>query len=241
MHPTPLQTLASSAFVGEPTAYSLRTDDCVAIALVFCFLSIAWVVSQSRQFIADSIINLFDDNTRSSRFTKRATNELQSKPLLFAQTAISLGLVATCFLHSESGFMPTAVSQQMVLPAAAAIATVYYLLRIALYAGVNSVFFPPQKAKLWTDFYLLTLLFEGIILFTISLIVVYSQLSITDCKLPLVLLLGILEIPRIIKLKTIFFPGITGFVHIFLYFCTLNLAPLLLAVQILLNFNTQTT
>ena len=109
------------------------------------------------------------------------------------------------------------------------------------YTGVNSVFFPPQKVKLWTDFYLLTLLFEGIILFTISLIVVYSQLSITDCKLPLVLLLGILEIPRIIKLKTIFFPGITGFVHIFLYFCTLNLAPLLLAVQILLNFNTQTT
>ena len=241
MHLTPLQTLASSAFVGEPTDYSLRTDDCVAIALVFCFLSIAWVVSQSHQFIADSIINLFDDNTRSSRFTKRATNELQSKPLLFAQAAISLGLVATCFVHSETGFTPKGVSQQMMLPIAAAFSAIYYLLRITLYAGVNSVFFPPQKVKLWTEFYLLTLLLEGTMLFAFSLTVIYSQLSMTDCKLPLVLLLGILEIPRIIKLKIIFFPGITGFFHIFLYFCTLNLAPQLLATQILLNFNTQTT
>ncbi len=233
-----MQTLAGTAFIGEPTNYSLHTDDCVAIAFVLSFLCIAWVVSHSHQFIVDSIVNIFEDNTRSSRFTKRASCQLQGKPLLIIQAATALGLVATYFIHSSTN---AAEMPWHLFPAATLIACIYYLLRVALYAGVNNVFFAPKKVNSWTDFYLLTTLFEGIALFVLSLGIVYLQVSTSVCKILLILLLVGLEIPRIIKIKSIFFSGLIGYIHIFLYFCTLNLAPPFLVWQILLKINTQFT
>lgn len=241
MHPTPLQSLVSQTFVGEPTAYSLRTDDCVAMALVLSFLCMAWVVAHSRQFITDNFVNILEDNTRCTRFTKRATHELQGRPLLIIQAALGFGLISAYFSGQTTATPPPTIAPHLVVPISALVATCYYMARIAIYAGINSVFFTPQKMKAWTNFYLLSLLIEGASLTALSLASIYMQLSTTSSKVILILLLGSLEILRFVKLKSIFFPGIIGYVHIFLYFCTLNLAPTLLVWQILTNFNTQFT
>ena len=239
MHPTPLQSLVSQPFLGEPTAYSLRTDDCVAMAFVLSFLCMAWVVAHSRQFIIDSFVNILEDNTRCTRFTKRATHELQGIPLLIIQAALGFGLISAYFANQTTTAPAPTIAPHLIVPISALVATCYYVTRVAIYAGINSVFFTPQKVKAWTDFYLLSLLIEGAALTALSLASIYTQLNTTSSKVILILLLIGLEIPRFVKLKSIFFPGFIGSIHIFLYFCTLNLAPMLLVWQILTNFNTQ--
>jgi hypothetical protein len=47
------------------------------------------------------------------------------------------------------------------------------------------------------------------------------------------LIISGIEVLRLIKLKVIFFRGALGYVHIFLYFCTLNLATSLVAWRLL--------
>jgi hypothetical protein len=107
------------------------------------------------------------------------------------------------------------------------------VLKLLLYAIINRIFFSKEQREEWTITYLVTLLYGAIFLLPLVAAIVFLDLPLGGQKWWLLSILCGTEILRFIKLKVTFFRGALGYVHIFLYFCTLNLATTLVGWRLL--------
>jgi hypothetical protein len=109
----------------------------------------------------------------------------------------------------------------------------FILFKLLLYFCVNCTFFRREQAVEWSKTYLVTLLLEGCLLLPLVIAGVFLDLSVAVREWCILLILLFVELVRLIKLKVTFFRGALGYVHIFLYFCTLNLATSLIFWRLL--------
>ena len=223
--------------VGSASSYTLRNDDCVALIVVLGFLCLSWVLSHSWSHIANSFENYLQPAVRSNRFVQHNENELGRITSYLALSSLMMGLWQTAYLSHTQPQWYALQSSLLVLTATVGGALAYYSLHLLLYAMVNSVFFTSKQISEWTRTYILTVLVEGVMIFPVALCAIYGNLTFAWLQVAFFLIMGFTQILRLIKLKSIFFSGAVGYVHIFLYFCTLNVAPTFLAWQILLQIN----
>ena len=78
--------------------------------------------------------------------------------------------------------------------------------------------------------YNLIVLCKAMCFFPLVLVVVYFDLPVLTAVYAFLLILAVSEIMVIFKAKQIFFAYKFGLLHLFLYFCTLEMAPLLFLV-----------
>ena len=120
------------------------------------------------------------------------------------------------------------MSPYKLLGVSTGICLIYYMLKIGVCSFVNSTFFTRDKCERWSEAYMLTVLALGLSLFPVALLVVYFDLSFSHLTM---LAFGLLAVDKLLlmyKTYTIFFRYTLGWVHLILYFCTLEITPLLI-------------
>lgn len=211
---------------GVPLPFRFRNDDFVASALLLCLLLIAWVVGNSRHYLAEALRNFSRPQKQHSLFMPQEQAELRGSWLLLAHTAFAAGILMTACVQE---FVPTlfaAHSPYAVLGAATLGGLALPLLKLGAYGIVNNVFYDRATAADRRENYLLSMLCMGLLLYPIALLTVFFDLPAGTA---LWCVGGAFVLSKALLLKSFLtFSGAAAQkMHIFLYFCTLEMLPLL--------------
>ena len=225
---TEVTSLQVNGMAGDPVPYRFRTDNFVTIVLMVSFFLVVWVISRSRRFLTHSVKDFFHTRMRENLFAERTENELRGQIFLVFQTCFVLGILFFDCTQELQVDVFNQISPYKILGVSTGICCLYYLLKIGVSTFVNNVFFDREKCERWSESYMLTVLALGLSLFPVALLVVYFDLSFHHLIWLTLSLLALDKMLLLYKTYSIFFRYTFGWVHLILYFCTLEVTPLLI-------------
>ena len=103
----------------------------------------------------------------------------------------------------------------------------YFAAKWILYSLVNEVFFGSKKRLQWNQVFLMITAIEGVLLFPAVLLIVYFNLEVEKVIFYLIFVLLLNKILTFYKSWGIFFQQKGFSLQFFLYFCSLEITPLL--------------
>ena len=217
---------------GDPVPYLFRTDSFVTIVLMVSFFFVVWVISRSRHYLREQVKDFFHHRQRENLFAQRTQTELRGQLFLIFQTCFVLGILFFDYTQECQAEVFNQVSPYLILATSVGIFCLYYLLKIGVYSVVNNVFFDRRQCEQWNGAYLLCVLAMGLVLLPLSLLVVYFDMSLRNTAILFVCFLVVDKMLLFYKCSRIFFSYPFGWVHLFLYFCTLEIAPIFMLFRV---------
>ena len=212
-----------SIFIEELHPYLLRYDGWIAGIFIFCFFAMCYVFSRGRYILVQRTRSFFQTRERENIFVEKTVIDTHCQLLLLLQTCILAGLLfyeTTIDCRSEE-------TLHTLLPLYVIAIILFCIIKWFAYKFVNWVFFDPIQNKQWIDSYFFTLSLFGILLFPVSLLVVYLEFPPFWSGIICVFLFMSVVLLKLYKSFCIFFSGLHGALFLFLYFCTLEILPLL--------------
>ncbi len=218
---------------GKPVAYCFREDNGITAALLLSFFLMVPVITRSWQYLADYCKDFFQVKERENLFTDRTDSQLSLRFLPVMQVALLAGIFVIVYAYENMPQTLAEISPTVVLCGGTLAAAVFCLGKIILYQLVNNIFFDERRTALWADTYLLSLLLLGILWLPVALIVVFFNADFYLFSLLLLATLFVVKILLLYRCSRIFFSYFLGYLHLILYFCTLEILPLLMVWRIL--------
>lgn len=230
--------LQPTGVAGDPVPYRFKTDNFVTIVLLLSFFFVVWVISRSRHFLHEQVKVFFHQpTTRGNLFADHVETEFRGQIFLIFQTCFVLGLLFFDFTQERQVEVFNQVSPYKILGVSVAITSLYYMLKTGLYAFVNTIFFTRDQRSLWTHTYLLCVLALGLALLPVALFVIYFDMSFEGMARTFICILAVDKMLLFYKCYRTFFNYTFGWVHLFLYFCTLEIVPLLILLRAMVYAN----
>ena len=213
---------------GDPVPYSVRNDDVITLLLLVLFVLAAVAFSNTRQFVVRQTKHFF--NTHREGLTEITETGLEMRFQLFLAFLNSLLLAMLFYFYTLNyiGNTFTLASQYHLIAIFLGITVAYYLLKIGLYSMVNTVFFGGKKNRQWMRSFLYITSVEGVLLFPLVVVWTYFDFPIQNAVIYVIFVLSIVKILKLFKCFLIFFRQNVVKLQIILYFCTLEIIPLLL-------------
>lgn len=212
---------------GEPLPYTVRNDNLITSMLLGCFLLMLFVYAHFHRFIARQYRDLFlIPHGMDSVFTE-TSGELRIKILLCLQTFL-LGAVFVYFLTKEYVGDTFIVSSDYVLIFIFfGLLLGYMLFKMLAYTMVNYVFFDGKRNGQFLRSLLLLVATQGILFYPVVLLLVYFDLPIQTVVYYFLVVLFLGKIVVFYRAYVIFFRQNVFLLQIFLYFCALEIVPVL--------------
>ncbi len=219
----------SQGVAGDPVPYRLRHDDIVTSTLLVSFILMMWVIASSWKFLRVMVKDFFYHRVRPNLFADRVDTELRGRFFLVAQTCFLQGILFVDYVQDVLPETFEQTSPYILLLAGTTVVGGYYLAKLCLYHFVNSLFFDAPRRRLWNDTYFVSILSVGVVLLPLALLVVFFDLPFVQALTAYVLLMAFVKILLLYKAYRIFFSSFSGSLHVILYFCALEIVPLLFA------------
>lgn len=218
---------------GDPVPYTIARDNIITLLLIFCFCIAMIAYTKSRRFILRQAKEFFRPPV-SEKMTAvtESSEELRFQFFLVLQNCLLLGLVYFFYtqLHVSDTFM---CDNYQVIGIFSLTILGYMCIKALLYWLTGWVFFERRNNEFWLKSYLFFIGMEGVCLFPVVMLHAYFRMSEETtfaCTLAVMLVFKLLAM---YKSYIIFFRHRGGFLQNFLYFCTLELAPLTALIGIL--------
>lgn len=222
----PGQHFGSHGVIGTPIPYTVSRDNSISLLLIIIFVIGISAISLSRAQLTRQIKNFFYVPRRIAEMTTTVL-EVRAQYILALLTATDIAII--CHLYSH----PTATENILSLYTYAQVGLYtlviccFLLLRDILYHCINWVFFDKKKNEQWQRTWLFLTDMEGILIFPAIIAHVYTQIPLEFVASYALFVVLFVKLLTFYKCKTIFFNGIGGFLQIILYFCALEIVPLL--------------
>lgn len=213
---------------GRLQPYRFKNDDVVTAVLMLSFFLAVWVVTNSRKYLINSAKNIFRIRERENLFSERTDTELRGGTFLIFETCLMLGILFVDYTQNRLPEVLDKVSPYHILAVGTGGCLAYYLVKNATYSFINNVFFERQQKERWNEVYALGLITLGLLLLPVALLVVYFDLSFDAMCLLTLAGAAVVKLLLFFKCFSIFFRRPVGWVHLILYFCTLEMMPLLM-------------
>ena len=228
-----LMAVQPTGIAGDPMPYQFRTDSIVTIILMLGFFLVVKVISGSRYYLREQIKDFFHHRQRENLFAQRTQSEMRGQMFLIFQTCIMLGVLFFDYTQEYQADVFNQVSPYKILGMSVGIFALYFALKAGCYTFINNIFFSRKQRDQWSDSYMLCTLGVGLALLPLSLLVVYFDLSLVNMCICLICLLVVDKLLLLYKCSRIFFNYTFGWVHLFLYFCTLEIVPIFILFRAL--------
>ena len=225
--------------LANPAPYNSGTDSMVAI-LVFAGLVAALLsLAISHGFIVRQIKNFFyleNDRTTSVPDTAAEIGG-QITLVFFSCIMIAVGWYHACTLGEDSLLWEAPVWVMLLLYILVTVG--YFLFKAILYQFVNWVFFDVKKNEQWNKSQLFVTAMEGVAFAPLMMLMVYGDVPPQIVFIIAVVVVILTKILTFYKCYLIFFGRIGAFLQIILYFCALEMIPLmgLAGIMVALNNN----
>ena len=197
--------------------------------LMFCVM--AYVVGSSKYFLAYRLKDFFSrKRTYAGNDAEVNRSEVGGTLLLIVISCMSLALMICDRLVCNDACEEVFGTDSLFAAVGISFAAIVLLLlaKVLVYAAVNGVFFRPEANARWMSSFFLLCSVLALILFPLSLIEVYSGVDTSVVTFCLLTTLVLCEMSLFYKLYANFCANNEGFVLIFLYFCNVEILPLLL-------------
>ena len=212
---------------GEPVDYSVRGDDVVTSLLLLCFVIAVIAFTGVKAFIARQLKSFFYLPHEGTAEVAETAAEVRFLLSLLFLTAMLLSLLYYFFtLHhiGETFVLPT---QYHLIIIYMAIVMAYFFVKIVLHSGVNSVLFDGKRNLQWLRAFLFLTAVEAVLLFPAVVVQAYFDSDVQNVETYFVFVLVFVKLLTIYKCYVIFFRRSVFFLQIILYFCALEIVPLL--------------
>ena len=226
---------ADTTFVGEIQAIPLSqphyADDFTMCGLLVCTLIIAIILSDRKFYYSRLLKDFFlprETRVEGSRTTDVVYMRIFMYGVSLASTALLLALYASD--------MPLGKMGHGVLWLAGAAISLFYILKVLIFAATNRIFFDASTTKTWEQSYACWTILSCIPLYLLATIAVFFDLTAKSILLLLASGGILLEMCLLYKAFHIFSAKKYGILQIFVYLCTLELMPLLVAAKALVLF-----
>ena len=218
---------------GDPVPYNLHNDNVITSLLLASFILTIILLTNVRSFAIHQLKNFFKVPRTDDTFLPETSNELRCQFFLLAQTSLLLAILQFFFTQQFIGTTFILQSDYLLVGIYFVMIAGYFLLHALLYTVVNLVFFNGKRNTLWLKTLLFISSVEGVALFPLVMLLVYFDLSTQSVILNFAIILILTKLLTFYKCFIIFFRQIGGFLQIILYFCALEIAPLVLFWSIL--------
>ena len=211
---------------GDPVPEILSNDDVVTGLLIVCFLFIAFTLSRISGFITNQLKNFFYPQ-RIDRDITETGNEMKFQFVFVGLTCLVYGLLYYLYVKAYIADTFTLSSDYAILGIIIGTFIVYFICRFALYHGINLLFFDSRRnTKFLTSLLFITSM-EGAIMFPILLLLTYLHFSPVYAAIYVAFVLFLVKIMTFYKSYVTFFKQKGAFLQNILYFCALEIVPLL--------------
>lgn len=210
---------------GTPQPYSVRTDNVLTMALLLCFVLFVLAAAKSGRVFVRQAKDLFYPSHENDTEEGPATRLFMT----FMAAVDSLLLAVGAFMYATDGDAPqfTISNPSLVVLFYFALFLAYFLVKWLAYNLVNSTFFGSKKTQQWTRAFFTITALEAIMLFPLIMLLVYFDLSVKNSLFYFGFVLFLNKILLFYKCWKIFFRQNGFSLQIFLYFCALEITPLL--------------
>lgn len=214
-------------------SYTVSHDDYILCSMLLLTLTIAILLYRGRTTICFRLKEFFTTKRSYSQENVNSNNrEVYSTFFLTSISAISLTLILFNLAAKEIGFDSIVGIPYWFFAAGYAAIVGFIYLKAWLYALINWTFFHREANNRWTSGYLLL---TSVLAFILSPLSIVCTLIENSHKIVIQILLVVLflyELLLFCKLLVNFGGKIYGYLLLFLYFCTLEVMPVLILYRI---------
>ena len=211
---------------GDPIPYTIAGDNLITSILLGCLMLALTAFSASRRFIERQIRKFFYVQRGKTTAITETSAELRFQLFLVFQTCLLQALVF--FFYTSSVNSDTFILEQyQVIGIFCAIFTGYYVLKFILYSLTNMVFFDRNRNEQWLKSFLFIISSMGLLLFPAVMLLAYFDLSIRTVAIYALVVIFLSKLLTFFKTYIIFFRQNGQFLQNILYFCALEIMPLL--------------
>lgn len=219
-------SMGHKGVLGDPAPYSVSSDNTIMGLLIGSFILAMIALAQSWNFLVRQVKHFFYMPRNVANITETA-NEIRFQMFLVFVTAL---LISILYYFYSTHFMSGEYimeSQLAVIGIYLGIVTAYFTAKAILYSIVNGVFFNSKNNEQWWKTFLFLQSIEGVLLFPIVLLQVYLDISTLITLIYTISVLVFVKILTFYKCYAIFFKRIERFLQFILYFCALEVIPVL--------------
>ena len=226
----------SFGFDGTATPFRLKHEGWSGFVLLLCLLLAASLILRTRKKFSELVRGFFWPIPGKAD-SPAVDDSLRYSTRLVAVGLLTLAATVISFAYTQSGveYYPFPETPYVLLAAFFLFWLAYFGVKRMLGDFVNWIFFRDEKIFTWRRAYTFLLVAEAVLFLILALVVVYLPVSQNEMSLMILLLVIIVKIVLLFKTSQIFFPKMYGSLHLIVYFCTLELMPLLVMQQILTN------
>ena len=216
----------SNGVLGVLAPCAVSNDNVIAAMLLGCFVMAMIAFSLSRNFIERQIKGFFRIK-RSKEMAAEMSGEVRFQSILIAQTSLLGSILYYFFARDLGGGRLSNDLQTGAIGCFFCVFIAYFLFKYLIYGLVNWVFFDRNNNIQWRRSQTFLSSLEGVLLFPIVLLQVYFSLSLQTALIYALIVMLFIKMLAFYKSYTIFFKRMGVSLQIFLYFCTLELMPLM--------------
>ena len=213
---------------GDPVPYTVQHDDVITSLLLLLFVLATIAFSNSRHFVVRQTKNFFSTNREGMTEITETAVEIRFQAFLTFLNSLLLSILFYFYTLNFIGETFLLDSQYHLIAIFLGLTVVYYLVKTLLYTIVNNVFFDGKKNRQWMKSFLFITSIEGVLLFPLVVVWTFFDISIQNAVIYVVIVISIVKILELFKCFLIFFRQNVVKLQIILYFCTLEIIPMVL-------------
>lgn len=211
---------------GEPLPYLVKNDTVITSLLIVCFIIMVTAFSNSRHFLWRQTKSLVSPSGNERSFITETSTEVTSQLFMVVFASIQMAMLQYFYsLHhiSTTYILPT---QYHLIAIYIAIVLAYFTLKALVYTWVNGVMFSSNKNIQWLKGMLYVTTLEGVALYPIVLLQAYFDKTAQNVAIGVAVVLILVKLLTLYKCYLIFFRETKDSLQIILYFCALEIVPL---------------
>ncbi len=212
---------------GSPIPYSVRTDDIITSLLLFCFIFAVISIATVRGFIVHQIHNFFYQPTDTTSEMTATASEMRFQVYLVFLSSLLIALLFYFYMIHTLDDNYLLDSPYYLIAIFLAILLAYYFVKMLVYTMVNHLFFDGKKNVQWIRTLLFLTALEVFLYFPLVVMRAYFALSMENVVLYFVIVLIFVKLLTFYKCFIIFFRRNVVSLQIILYFCALEIMPML--------------
>jgi len=221
---------------GDPVPYTIAGDNFFTSLLLCCFILSVVACSQSRRFIARQAKNFFFVSHDNYTTITETSSEIRFQIFLVLQTCLLLAF--GFFFYTQAYVGGTFVLEPyQIIGIYSGVIAIYIALKFLAYWFTDWLFFDKKKNEQWLKSLLFIISTEGVALFPMVVLQAYFNLSMQSAIVYASIIIVFIKILTFYKTYIIFFHQKGSFLQNILYFCGLEIVPLLFTWGVLVTNN----
>ena len=211
---------------GDPVPETLSNDSLISGLLILCFLLMTLAFSRISGFFGRQIKDFFYLQ-KGEHSVEETGDEINFQIIFSIITCFTCSLLYYLYVLTMVDNTFVFSTEHLLLGVIFLVMAAYFLLKFLLYTIVNNIMFDGSRNKKFLTTLIFLISMEGVLLFPVLLLCTYFQFPIHNAAIYTFLVVFFFKILIFYKTYVIFFAQKALYVQIFLYFCALEMVPLL--------------